>query len=76
MLAVLPEYRSKGIGQSMLDFFYSITKEIGFDRVILEVRETNVKAQKLYSRNDFKKIEEIRGLYVSGELAYRLERGL
>lgn len=76
MFAVLPDYRSKGIGQHLLDDFYQLTSKLGYPNVILEVRETNIRAQVLYARNGFVKIDEIRGLYVSGELAYRLEKVL
>lgn len=76
MFAIKSEYRSKGIGQRMMDLFYDISRREGFESVILEVRETNIRAQKLYARNGFVKIGEIKGLYVSGELAYRLQRDL
>lgn len=76
MFAVLPDYRSKGIGQHLLDDFYSLSMNLGYPRVILEVRESNVRAQALYRRNGFTKVDVIKGLYASGELAYRLEKVL
>lgn len=58
-----------------MDHFYELSRP-EFDSVILEVRESNIRAQALYYRNGFVKIGEIEGLYSSGELAYRLEKRL
>ena len=73
MFAILPEYRSRGIGQMMLDKFYSISEYTNSD-VILEVRTTNIRAKKLYDSNNFIEICRIKGLYASGEEAIRMKR--
>lgn len=72
---MLPEYRSRSIGQQLMNTFFDLSYN-SFDSVILEVRETNLRAQSLYYRNGFKKIGELTGLYISGELAYRLQKKL
>ena len=73
MFAVLPEYRSKGIGQMLLNNFYSVSGKMGSD-VILEVRSSNVRAKKLYESNDFIETCRISGLYVNGEEAIRMKK--
>ena len=52
-IVVLKEYQHKGIGKSLLKFV--IDNEV-FDKIMLEVRETNTNAIKLYEMFDFKEI--------------------
>lgn len=51
-LAVMPEYRGKGIGQSLLNAVAEYAKENDFCKVTLEVLEHNP-AKKLYERSGF-----------------------
>jgi ribosomal protein S18 acetylase RimI-like enzyme len=74
MFAVLPEYRSQGVGQMLLNQFYSISEGMGSD-IILEVRASNIRAKKLYDSNGFVEICRINGLYANGEEAVRMKRG-
>ncbi|MFN1835091.1 GNAT family N-acetyltransferase [Balneola sp. MJW-20] len=52
-LAVHEEYRSRGIGQQMLDFIEDQARKLGCKAITLEVLENNP-ARKLYERNGFK----------------------
>ena len=52
-IVVLKEYQHKGIGKSLLKFV--IDNEV-FDKIMLEVRETNTNAIKLYEMFNFKEI--------------------
>ncbi len=54
-MALLPEYRGKGIGTALLGEMLRITKEAGFGAVSLSV-DPNNPALKLYNRLGFKKI--------------------
>ncbi len=50
---VLPEYRGRGIAQFLLKGIERYAIENGYCRINLEVREDNVKAQKLYKKMGF-----------------------
>ncbi|WP_354670002.1 GNAT family N-acetyltransferase [Paenibacillus sp. BSR1-1] len=54
-MALLPEYRGKGIGTALLGEMLRITKEAGFGAVSLSVDPKNP-ALKLYNRLGFKKV--------------------
>lgn len=52
-VAIAKEYRRQHIGKKMLKFLFRKTKEADVTDVILEVRETNVAAIKLYENMGF-----------------------
>jgi [ribosomal protein S18]-alanine N-acetyltransferase len=52
LLAVAPEFRRRGIGQALLDYFLQSSRDSGASRVHLEVREGNP-AIVLYRRAGF-----------------------
>jgi GNAT superfamily N-acetyltransferase len=54
-LAVLPEYRSKGVGAKMLKFARNLAKERGFRYCSLHVSADNGKGLRFYENNGFKK---------------------
>ena len=54
-IAVHPEYRGKGIGSSLVEELIKIAKNEGITRMTLEVRESNIAAQRLYSKYGFRK---------------------
>ena len=49
----LKEYQHRGIGKSLLKF---VIENETFDKIMLEVRETNTNAIKLYEKFNFKEI--------------------
>jgi len=53
-LAVHPSFRKKGIGSLILSEMLRIGKEKGAKFATLEVRESNIPAQKLYEKFGFK----------------------
>jgi len=73
MFAVMPGYRSRGIGQLLLDGFFSLSRDMGSD-VILEVRASNGRARRLYDSNGFVEVCRISGMYASGEEAVRMKK--
>jgi len=73
-LAVAPCYRRQGIGSLILDHLLDIAKKKNCKRVILEVRSTNVPAQKLYSKFGFEIIGKRKKYYSDGEDALILEK--
>lgn len=53
-IAVLKEYRGMGIASSMMKELFSICLNEGADSITLEVRASNIPAQKLYEKFNFK----------------------
>jgi ribosomal protein S18 acetylase RimI-like enzyme len=53
-IAVLPDYRGRGIGRALLLKALHGFKEYGIQRVTLEVTADNIPATKLYTRIGFK----------------------
>jgi len=52
-LAVLPEFRNRGIGSVLLNAVDDFARQINACKVTLEVRENNQAAQRLYVRKGF-----------------------
>jgi ribosomal protein S18 acetylase RimI-like enzyme len=52
-LAVIPEYRGRGIGRLLLEGVEAKGRELGCCKLTLEVREDNHRAQQLYQRFGF-----------------------
>lgn len=52
-IAVHPDYRQEGIGRKLLSLLVQIAKEKKMSAITLEVRESNLPAQKLYESAGF-----------------------
>jgi ribosomal-protein-alanine N-acetyltransferase len=52
-VAVLPEYRRQGVGESLVIELLRKSKELGLDQLLLEVRPSNLKAIWLYEKCGF-----------------------
>lgn len=52
-IAILPEYRGKKLGEKLFEYTCQQAMRIGVKRLSLEVRVSNVKAQKLYRKFGF-----------------------
>jgi ribosomal protein S18 acetylase RimI-like enzyme len=52
-LAVIPEYRGRGIGRLLLEAVEAKGHELGCCKLTLEVREDNQRAQRLYDKFGF-----------------------
>ena len=76
-IAVLPEYRRRGIGSDLLRGAMDALKNVyGCKEVYLEVRVSNTPAISLYNKFGFQKVKIIRGYYLDGEDAYLMARPL
>ena len=71
--AVKKEFRGKGIGSMLLKEVIRRCKERGKRRIILEVRVSNVTAQRLYKKNGFETVDILPKYYNDGEDAYLME---
>ena len=62
-LAVLPDYRRRGVASAILKRIFAETRRMGAKRVTLEVRRSNVAAQQLYETFGFAVAGVRRGYY-------------
>jgi len=53
--AVLPEHRRRRIGERMLQRLFEIAEDMGAEWLTLEVRVSNLAAQRLYEKYDFRR---------------------
>lgn len=72
-LAVLPEYRNRGIGGALLDEIRNYFKEMKAREVILEVRSGNRKARMFYERRGFYQDGVLEKYYNDGENAFLMK---
>lgn len=64
-LAVLPEYRGRGMGNALLGSVLSEGARLGARRATLEVRRSNERARRLYQRLGFSEAGVRRGYYTN-----------
>jgi ribosomal-protein-alanine N-acetyltransferase len=62
-IAVDPEWRRRGIGQRLLDAVLALMRQQGVRELFLEVRASNVDAQRLYQRNGFTEVGRRQNYY-------------
>jgi len=55
-VAVSPKYRLQGIGERLICELINISKRLELSMLTLEVRESNITAQRLYSKYLFKQV--------------------
>lgn len=72
-IGVLPEYEGHGFGRAMLEQMHERARELGAERILLEVRADNPRAQRLYERNGYRAIHTRRGYYDDGTDAIIME---
>lgn len=74
-IAVHPEFRNRGLGRKALDFLVEDMYIKGARKALLEVRETNTAANKLYRSAGFK-VVGFREKYYKNEGAVLMEKNL
>ncbi len=72
-IGVLPEYEGHGFGRAMLEQMHERAREQGAERILLEVRADNPRAQRLYERNGYRAIHVRRRYYDDGTDAIIME---
>ena len=75
-VAVLPQYRRKGIGQALITKGAEGMRLYNAKQCFLEVRVTNTSAIDMYKKLGFEVTRTIRGYYADGEDAYMMSRKL
>jgi len=73
-IAVLPEYRNKGIGYALVTQALNGVKAYNVSEIYLEVRISNDVAINLYKKLEFKPIKTLNGYYKDGESAHLMAR--
>ena len=64
-VAVLPEYQGRGIGGSLVDAGLDAARRHGARRVLLQVRQENNSAKRLYRRRGFETFDTLHELEIS-----------
>ena len=64
-MAVLKEYRKKGVATELMDLLISYFETSKYEKIILEVRESNTSAQSLYKKYNFKYFGKRKKYYVT-----------
>lgn len=75
-VVVSKEYTNKGIASLLLENVFKICKEKNITNIILEVRKSNIPAQKLYEKFGFFNISIRKNYYDGFEDAYIYKREL
>ncbi len=75
-IAVMEEYRNKGIGYDLMTECMKRIRESGANEIYLEVRVSNKPAIELYRRLGFKASRIIEAYYRDGEDAYLMVKDL
>jgi ribosomal-protein-alanine N-acetyltransferase len=75
-VAVLPQYRRKGIGEALITEALKGMRLYNAKQCFLEVRVTNAPAVDLYKKLGFQATRTVHGYYADGEDAYVMSREL
>ena len=75
-VAVLPQYRRKGVGQALITEAMEGMRLYNAKQCFLEVRVTNTSAVDLYKKLGFEVTRTIHGYYADGEDAYIMTKKL
>jgi ribosomal-protein-alanine N-acetyltransferase len=75
-LAIDRRYQNKGLASMLMQSLFEVVRTKGIPRVILEVRLSNLRAQRLYLSLGFNLVKVICSYYQDGEDAYLMEKML
>jgi len=75
-IAVAPDHRGRGVGHILVEQAIAVAREKGAERLVLEVRRSNVPAIRLYERFGFVEYFVRRGYYEGKEDALLMEKAL
>ena len=68
-VSINPVLQKRGLGYYLFNSVMNIAKELGATSFSLEVRESNIPAQKLYLKSGYKNVSIRKGYYSDGENA-------
>jgi ribosomal-protein-alanine N-acetyltransferase len=73
-LAIDQRYQNKGFASMLLQSLFEVVRTKGIPRILLEVRLSNYRAQRLYLSLGFNLVKIICSYYQDGEDAYLMEK--
>ncbi len=76
MFAVDRNHRTQGVGALLMSTFLERSRDRGYRRATLEVRVSNARAIRFYTRFRFSVIDLLRAYYSDGENGYQMARDL
>lgn len=62
-IVTMKDYEHNGIASLLLEYIFNFAKNNGINKIFLEVRTSNLRAIKLYKKNDFKLINKRKNYY-------------
>jgi len=62
-LSIAADWQRRGLGSAFAGFIFRLARDYGAQRLLLEVRASNLGAQTLYVRNGFRQIGSRKGYY-------------
>ena len=71
-IAVLPEYRKLQIGNLLINFYFNIAKKHNYERLSLEVLESNTELIKWYEKLGFSSVKSIKDYYDKDQNGVRM----
>mgnify|MGYP001161098700 CR=1 FL=1 len=74
--AVNKKFRNKGYGSHLMNYLIKVCEKINVNKLVLEVSQSNVTAEKFYSRFDFLTVGMRRNYYKDGTDALLKEKKL
>ncbi len=74
IMAVEKNWRSRGLGTSMMNHFTAVCQRLGFNSIRLEVRESNMGAITFYNRFGFQIVGYLPCYYRNGEAGHIMQR--
>jgi ribosomal-protein-alanine acetyltransferase len=72
-IVIHPGFRGMGLGKSLLEWVVEQATNRGVTRILLEVREGNTVAKRLYISSGFEEVGRRPGMYPNGETAVVME---
>ncbi|MCL2626139.1 MAG: ribosomal protein S18-alanine N-acetyltransferase [Cystobacterineae bacterium] len=75
-LCVLPEHRRRGCGRRLMEEAEHLARELGMEKLSLEVRQSNLPALTLYGHLGFIRVGCRKAYYKDGEDAVLMDRPL
>lgn len=74
LLGVRKDYRARGVGKKLLQFFIDVYEKVGFERALIAVNDFNPRARKLYEDMGFHKLMQYEDAMQTGNNVYLLSR--
>lgn len=75
-IGIAPEHRRRGLAERLLLHLEGVLKPKGVSTIVLEVRASNLSAQKLYEKNGYYLVQRVTKYYDDGEDGYLMMRSI